>query len=92
MFSVCILHQPCQHGGTCALNENNESGYSCTCAEGYTGVNCQSKWQKYHVLHIAEKKYFNISNNSLDSQKIIITMIIRFALKKKSFLSKAYMI
>ena len=43
VLSVCILYQPCQNGGICALNEDNESGYTCKCADGYTGVNCQSK-------------------------------------------------
>ena len=31
---------PCNNGGRCQLDDNVEGGYSCTCANGYTGVNC----------------------------------------------------
>ena len=35
----CILSSPCLNGATCT--NNNLGGYTCTCATGYTGVNCQ---------------------------------------------------
>ena len=35
----CILTAPCQNGATC--NNDNIGGYSCTCASGYTGANCE---------------------------------------------------
>ena len=31
---------PCQNGATCNEN-NNQPGYTCTCAPGFTGTNCQ---------------------------------------------------
>ena len=30
---------PCQNGGTCVDGVNE---YSCTCAAGYTGTNCET--------------------------------------------------
>ncbi|XP_071334202.1 zonadhesin, like isoform X3 [Trachinotus anak] len=33
------LSDPCQNGGTCG--EINNSSYTCQCAEGFTGVNCE---------------------------------------------------
>ena len=35
----CILTAPCRNGATCT--NDNLGGYSCTCASGYTGINCQ---------------------------------------------------
>ena len=35
---------PCQNGGSC---EDEEDGYTCECADGWTGAECQfgkSKW------------------------------------------------
>ena len=34
----CTLANPCKNGAACA--NNNTSGYTCTCASGYTGTNC----------------------------------------------------
>ena len=31
---------PCVNGGSCLLDDSSQGGYTCTCAEGYTGVNC----------------------------------------------------
>ena len=36
----CDLDNPCLNGGTCSGTMVN---YQCTCAEGYTGINCESK-------------------------------------------------
>ena len=30
---------PCQNGGTC---EDGENGYTCTCADGWEGDNCET--------------------------------------------------
>ena len=30
---------PCEHGGTCTDGVNS---YTCECADGYTGVNCET--------------------------------------------------
>ena len=35
----CILTAPCQNGAACT--DDNIGGYTCTCASGYTGTNCQ---------------------------------------------------
>ena len=35
----CILANPCLNGAACT--NNNLGGYTCTCASGYTGTNCQ---------------------------------------------------
>ena len=35
----CVLISPCKNGATCT--NDNLGGYSCTCATGYTGTNCQ---------------------------------------------------
>ena len=39
------LTEPCQHDGTCTDGIN---GYTCTCQNGYTGVNCGTGklWKK----------------------------------------------
>ena len=39
---------PCQNGGTCSDQEN---GYECICAAGFTGTNCDSgkKLGQYNV-------------------------------------------
>ena len=31
---------PCRNGGSCQLDDSMEGGYSCSCPDGYTGVNC----------------------------------------------------
>ncbi len=35
----CILTPPCQNGATCT--NNNLGSYTCKCASGFTGANCQ---------------------------------------------------
>ena len=32
---------PCQNRGTCSLNLRSLGGYECSCADGYTGTNCE---------------------------------------------------
>ncbi|KPJ17071.1 Protein jagged-1b [Papilio machaon] len=42
MFSdlnYCGTHEPCQHGGTCENTAPDQ--YLCTCAEGFSGVDCE---------------------------------------------------
>ena len=41
MVSACSV-APCQNGGTC-VNSADGLSYTCTCAAGYTGTNCESK-------------------------------------------------
>ncbi len=36
----CILNNPCQNGATCT--NDNIGGYTCECATGYTGTNCDT--------------------------------------------------
>ena len=35
----CDIIGPCQNGGTC---QNSDGAYSCDCAPGFTGPNCES--------------------------------------------------
>ncbi|KAK3750217.1 hypothetical protein QZH41_015569 [Actinostola sp. cb2023] len=39
-ISTSVLANPCQNGATCTDQVN--AGYSCTCAAGYNGSNCQT--------------------------------------------------
>ena len=40
--NACSL-SPCLNGGTCqVLNTNSNSGYSCSCQNGFSGTNCQT--------------------------------------------------
>ena len=46
MFSIldeipCELDNPCRNGGTCS---GTKLSYQCSCAEGYTGTNCESMY------------------------------------------------
>lgn len=35
----CEVSDPCLNGATC-VNNNNGTGYTCTCSDGYTGSDC----------------------------------------------------
>lgn len=59
MFSyspvLTCLSNPCMHGGSCAELEQ-DLGYSCTCLEGFSGINCETQGTKSewiaHQAHI----------------------------------------
>lgn len=38
-LNYCGTHEPCRHGGTCENTAPDQ--YLCTCAEGFSGVNCE---------------------------------------------------
>ena len=38
-IDLCAQHTPCLNGGTCT-SVGPDSGYTCACAAGYTGMNC----------------------------------------------------
>ncbi|XP_026870028.2 protein jagged-1b [Electrophorus electricus] len=38
-LNYCGTHQPCLHGGTCS--NTGPDKYHCSCADGYSGVNCE---------------------------------------------------
>ncbi|XP_053613363.1 protein serrate isoform X1 [Plodia interpunctella] len=38
-LNYCGTHEPCQHGGTCENTAPDQ--YLCTCAEGFSGVDCE---------------------------------------------------
>ena len=35
---------PCQNGGTCSRTAAAAGGYKCACQAGYSGTNCESKY------------------------------------------------
>ena len=39
--NICSSNSPCVNGGTCIVSGNG-SNYTCSCPNGYTGVNCQT--------------------------------------------------
>ena len=55
----CCNSAPCQNGGIC--NPLYTGGYSCTCANGYFGINCQynSKiWNIFKCVNSLGNQYF----------------------------------
>lgn len=40
-MNYCTNHKPCKHGGTCT--NTGQGSYTCTCAEGYSGTNCEEE-------------------------------------------------
>jgi len=40
----CITTQPCQNNGNCT--NDSQGDYTCSCLEGYTGINCQTGKQR----------------------------------------------
>ena len=38
----CDLDNPCRNGGT---YDGTKLNYQCSCADCYTGTNCESKWE-----------------------------------------------
>uniref|UniRef100_A0AAQ4R1H1 Delta-like protein n=1 Tax=Gasterosteus aculeatus aculeatus TaxID=481459 RepID=A0AAQ4R1H1_GASAC len=44
-LNYCGTHQPCLNGGTC-INTGPDK-YQCTCAEGYSGANCERGETRY---------------------------------------------
>ena len=70
---------PCLHGGTCITNE--AQGYTCTCAAGYTGRNCEKGKNKQPRRN---KKLIFLSNSVIFciiiSFSCILTLILFFNL------------
>uniref|UniRef100_A0A3B4ZRG2 Delta-like protein n=1 Tax=Stegastes partitus TaxID=144197 RepID=A0A3B4ZRG2_9TELE len=48
-LNYCGTHQPCLNGGTC-INTGPDK-YQCTCAEGYSGANCERGTKTTLTLH-----------------------------------------
>lgn len=42
MHNQCATN-PCKNGGTCT---SSKSSYACNCLKGYTGINCESKYNR----------------------------------------------
>ena len=38
-LNYCTNNKPCQNGATCT--NTGQGGYTCACAPGYTGTNCE---------------------------------------------------
>ena len=57
---------PCEHGGTCTDGVNS---YTCECADGYTGVICETGMTIYIQTYIIKKTtyycYIIITYNTL---------------------------
>ena len=59
--------KPCQNGGTCV---EDTTGYTCTCASGYTGTNCQTgKVTHSGIVLIISFHYFYKIMSSLSSRQ-----------------------
>ena len=53
--------EPCLNGGSC---EDEEDGYVCTCADGYTGDECQFGTLEYRCVFFSIK-YSIIPNEAV---------------------------
>ena len=54
----CDLNNPCRNGGTCS---GSKLKYQFSCPEGYTGTNCESKWEfiwKNEIFHLLFYFYY----------------------------------
>ena len=86
MHSVCEVSKPCENEGTCALDENNESGYTCTCARGYTGSNCQRKLKKAREAHVKLRiNFFLKSLAVIQLEKILFWHLEMFIFRRANY-------
>ena len=40
-INFCRTNSPCRNGATCLWTGPSQQNYSCNCAAGYTGKNCE---------------------------------------------------
>jgi EGF-like domain len=40
---ITCADRPCSNGGTCSEVSSDVNGYRCDCAQGFDGINCDSK-------------------------------------------------
>ena len=61
MKTLCGVNE-CRNGGTCQVI--SEIRYTCTCAEGYTGQNCETDIGSLMQIHSHRKTAQNIIDMS----------------------------
>ena len=61
------LSTPCLNGGTCTDMVN---GYTCGCVPGYTGIHCETGWQK-HLTYADTQTHFCLSFADFEGKYIL---------------------
>ena len=51
----CNLGSPCGIHGTCT--DDNLGGYTCACATGYTGTNCNIRKREFFIINTNDKSF-----------------------------------
>ena len=64
---TCILSPPCQNNGVCTDGQNG--AYTCTCANGYTGKNCDKGKYAFSRIFIRKLYFIKISQKLNESIK-----------------------
>ena len=56
----CRLSAPCKNGATCAATGVNT--YTCTCAAGYTGTNCD-QGKLFHPIYLHKRLIYKFNTS-----------------------------
>ena len=65
------LKYPCDNGGSCEFNPNNDNGYQCKCKPPYSGPNCRNRKNiiklKFMLIILSLNKMIILSKSNLVS-------------------------